>query len=212
MRGGKIQANYLKTILKGTYDNPQANVGPYTLDKSLSSDTVLTYVDPIKKEVKIAIRGTKATLANPTDWVNNLLYATKSGLQRISPRFTNAQKIVDQARRKYAGYTMEFLGHSQGAIHTRNLAKPNESIVSVNPATKGEYYKNEQVIRSSGDAVSALGVMPSWYKNLMKDQKDITTSYIANPLKAHRLDILDELGDTMVGSGLRCPKCGNYIM
>jgi len=211
MRGGKIQANYLKTILKGTYDNPQANVGSYTLDKSLSSDTVLTYVDPIKKEVKIAIRGTKATLADPTDWINNLLYATKSGLQRISPRYTNAKKIVDNARKKYSGYTFEFLGHSQGSTHARDLAKPTESIVSINPATKGEYYKNEHVIRSSGDAISALGVFPSWYKNLMKEQKDITTSYISDPIKAHRLDILDELGETMVGAGIRCSCCGHIM-
>jgi hypothetical protein len=206
MKGGKIQANYLKTILQGTYDNPQANVGPYTLDKSLSSDTVLTYVDPIKKEVKIAIRGTKGA----TDWIPNLLYATKTGLQRISPRYTNAKKLVDKARAKYGGYTFEFLGHSQGSIHARDLAKPNESIVSVNPATKGEYYKNEQVIRSSGDAVSALGILPSWYRNLMKEQKDITTSYIANPIKAHRLDIIDELGETVVGG--RCPDCGLHLM
>ena len=117
---------------------------------------------------------------------------------------------MDKARAKYANYTFEFLGHSQGSIHARDLAKPNESIVSVNPATKGEFYKNEQVIRSSGDAVSALGVMPSWYKNLMKEQKDITTSYIANPIKAHRLDIIDELGETVVGG--RCPDCGLHLM
>tara|TARA_R110000822_G_scaffold12572_2_gene45368 strand:+ start:955 stop:1578 length:624 start_codon:yes stop_codon:yes gene_type:complete len=207
MKGGKIQANYLKTILKGTYENPQNNVGPYTLDKSLSSDTVLVYVDPLQKQVKIAIRGT----GSGADWVNNLLYATKTGLQRISPRYTNAKKIVDNARNKYSGYTFEFLGHSQGSIHARDLAKSTESIVSVNPATKGEYYKNENVIRSSGDAVSALGILPGWYRNLTKTNKDITTSYIANPIKAHSLNIIDELGETMVGAGMRCSCCGHMM-
>lgn len=209
MKGGKIQANYLKQILKNTYsDNPDENVGQYSLDKSISTSTVLVYVDPIKKEVKIAIRGSK----DGVDWFNNLLYATKSGLQKISPRYTEAKNVVDQARKKYNGYTFEFLNHSRGSIYSRDLAKPTESIVSVNPATTGEYYHNEQVIRSSGDAVSALGVLPSWYKNLMKKQKDITTSYNPNPLKAHSLQVLDELKDQMVGSGLRCEKCGLYIM
>jgi len=208
-KGGKIKANDLKEILKGTYNDPKSNVGSYELDKSLSSDTVLVYVDKLKKEVKIAIRGTKGTV----DWFNNLLYGVKTGLQKVSPRYTKAKKIVDDARSKYAGYTFEFLNHSQGAFHARELAKNNESIVSVNPATKGEYTGNEQIIRSAGDAVSALGVMPSWFKNLThgKDNKDITTSYKVNPLDAHKLDILDELGDQVVGSGLRCSCCGDYI-
>tara|TARA_R110000796_G_scaffold241056_1_gene362331 strand:+ start:194 stop:820 length:627 start_codon:yes stop_codon:yes gene_type:complete len=208
MKGGKIQSNLLKQMLQSTYkDNPQDNVGQYTLDKSLSNETVLTYVDPVKKEVKIAIRGTKGAV----DWIPNLLYATKTGLQRLTPRFTKAQKIVDNARKKYSGYTIEFLAHSQGSIHARDLAKNNESIVSVNPATKGEYTPNEQVIRSSGDAVSALGVFPSWYKSLTKTNKDITTAYNSNPIAAHRLDILDELGETVVGAGMRCSCCGHMM-
>ncbi len=208
-KGGKIKANDLKEILKGTYNDPKSNVGSYELDKGLSSDTVLVYVDKLKKEVKIAIRGTKGTV----DWANNLLYGIKSGLQKISPRYTKAKKIVDDARSKYTGYTFEFMGHSQGGIHARELAKSNESVVTVNPATRGEYTGNEQIIRSAGDAVSALGVMPSWFKNLAhgKNNKDITTSYKVNPLDAHKLDILDELGDTVVGSGLRCSCCGDYI-
>ena len=206
MKGGKIQANHLKAILQGTYENPQDNVGPYTLDKALSTDTVLIYVDPIKKEVKIAIRGTKG---QGTDWIPNLLYGVKTGLQRVTPRYTKAKKTVDDTRAKYAGYTFELMGHSQGAIHARDLAKSDESIVTVNPATKGEYTPNEQIIRSSGDAVSALGVLPSWFKNLTQKKKDITTSYKFNPLEAHKLDILDELGDRVVGGNCCC--CGNYI-
>ena len=208
-KGGKIKANDLKQILQGTYKDPKSNVGSYELDKGLSSDTVLVYVDKLKKEVKIAIRGT----APGIDWANNLLYGIKSGLQKISPRYTKAKKIVDDARSKYAGYTFEFMGHSQGGIHARELAKSNESVVTVNPGTRGEYTPNEQIIRSAGDAVSALGVLPSWFKNLAhgKNNKDITTSYKVNPLDAHKLDILDELGDTVVGSGLRCSCCGDYI-
>lgn len=195
-------------MLQSTYkDEPQKNVGQYSLDIGLSSNTVLVYVDPLQKEVKITIRGTKGA----ADWVNNILYATKTGLQRLTPRFTNAQKVVDNARAKYPGYTFEFLGHSQGSVHARDLAKSTESIVSVNPATKGEYTPNEQVIRNSGDAISSLGILPSWYKNLTKTNKDITTSYNPNPIEAHRLDTLDELGQTVVGAGVRCSCCGDYI-
>lgn len=114
-------------MLQNTYsDTPKESIGQYKLDKSLSTKTVLVYVDPIHKEVKVSYRGTKATLANPTDWINNILYATKTGLQRISPRYAEAKRVVDETRRKYTGYTMEHLNHSQGAIYSRDLAKPTE--------------------------------------------------------------------------------------
>lgn len=207
MKGGKLPASVLKQMLQNTYkENPQQNIGGFTLDTQLSSDTTLIYVNSNTREIKVAIRGTKSS--DPTDWIPNILYGMKSGLEQITPRFRNTKKIVEKVRHKYPDYTIEWLTHSQSAIHGRSLAKPNESIVSVNPVYKGnEFYKNEQVIRSSGDPVSMLGVFPSWYRNLIKEQKDITTSYIANPLKAHSLDVLDELGDQMVGAGV-CPDCG----
>ena len=207
MKGGAIKASVLKKMLQNTYrDNPQQTIDGFTLDKQLSSDTTLIYVDSNTREIKVAIRGTKSS--DPYDWIPNILYGVKSGLEQLTPRFRNTKKIVENVRKKYPDYTIEYLTHSQSAIHGRSLARPNESIVSVNPLSKGnEFYKNEQVIRSSGDPVSMLGVFPSWYRNLLKEQKDIQTSYIANPLKAHSLDILDELGDTMVGAGV-CPDCG----
>jgi len=67
--------------------------------------------------------------------------------------------MYDNALKKYKNFQFESIGHSQGSLLARLLSDKSINSIQLNPAYKAETLKdNEYIIRSSGDAVSALTV------------------------------------------------------
>ena len=142
-----------------------------------------------------------------SDWVNNLIYASSSAY-KLTPRFKIAKKMVDNAFLKYKNYQFESIGHSQGALLSRLLSDKALNSVEVNPAYKAETMNdNEYIIRSSGDAVSALTVPKKYinsfmYPNWTKSHMITIPKKSSNPITEHKVDILERLDPNMnIGRG-----------
>jgi ribosomal protein L34E len=182
MRGRAITGNQVKQFVAGSYEDKKGttkDIDGYKLDESLSSRKAKVYVNPEGKAV-VANRGTKGTMA---DWANNAAYL--AGKYKKTDRFKHAKKLQKAVNAKYGAENVTNVGHSQSGQTIRALNKQglvNKAVV-VNPASKGEkVLKNEEVIRSNRDLVSAF----------TPDSKRTTTirasSY--NPLTEHSADII----------------------
>jgi len=192
MRGRAISVPQAKKLLESSYKKePDANVGDWVLDESISKPTARVYYNPVIQQAAVVHRGTEGTAK---DWSFNLAYLT--GTNKLSSRYKDAERVQKRAEEKYPNVLT--LGHSQGSVYTK-IARDQDRVINVNPASMGEVTKGT-TIRSASDPVSALAGLTGLFK---KNPKNITTSAKLNPLSAHSLDILDELGDKMLGEGLR---------
>jgi hypothetical protein len=190
--GGKISAKDLKALHTSSYKKDKdKQVGDWELDESISKPTASVYVNKKTKQPIVVHRGTEPTLS---DWANNLAYV--AGHSKKTQRYKDSEKVQKDAEAKY-GDTLT-TAHSQGAIYSK-LAQNKKGIIDVNPASMGEVAEEGTTIRSKTDPVSILAGVRNLFS---KNKKNITTSGKANPLSAHSLDILDELGDTELGNGL----------
>jgi tetratricopeptide (TPR) repeat protein len=194
-KGGALKGDDVNKFVKASYEDRKGKterIGDYELDKSLSNATTKVYHDPKTNKVVVANRGTKSTSIR--DWTNNAFYAV--GLYDKTGRYKQAEDTQRKAIEKYGKDSITNIGHSQGAIITRNLKDKNltNQLINVNPASKGEKVrKGETVIKSSGDVVSAL--VPTG-KNIK-----VIPAKTYNPLTEHSSDILE--GDqTIYGTGL----------
>jgi hypothetical protein len=222
LKGGSINAKELQTFLKESYeDPPKQNIMGYELDYKLSSQSVFdkqmtarVYVNEDQKKVMITHRGTGMEM-HGTDWLNNAVYAASTAAYRLTPRFKRAKLVQDKAIKKYSAFEINSIGHSQGGliVHLLNSSKIKNSI-GFNPASKNEMLdKNEYIIRSSGDAVSALSIpnqmlnntlYPGWTKRHMISIKDET----GDPVAEHSPNIIDRLDpELIIGKGVS-KKCG----
>jgi len=198
--GGKLKASDLKQLHVNGYKNlSESNdkVGDWILDRGLSKETARVWYNPVTGQAHISHRGTKGT----ADWVPNLAYV--AGVNDYTHRAKESERVQKRAEQKYND--LDTSGHSQGAIYSR-FAKDKKKIIEINPANKGDSTPSGTVIRSATDPVSILGTPKRFIQGLFQKNNDITTSAKINPLSAHSLDILDELGDQMVGG--RCAQCG----
>lgn len=193
MRGRAISAPQAKKLLESSYKKePDANVGDWVLDESISKPTARVYYNPVIQQAAVVHRGTEGTAK---DWSFNLAYVT--GTNKLSSRFKDAERVQKRAEEKYPNVLT--LGHSQGSVYTK-IARDQDKVINVNPASMGEVTKGT-TIRSANDPVSALAGLTGLFK---KNPKNITTSAKLNPLSAHSLDILDEVdSNRMLGEGLR---------
>ena len=152
----------------------------------------------------VARRGTKGLF----DWTNNA--ACTLGLSENTNRGKNSKRVQERAETKYGTKNLDTSSHSQGSIYGRKYAKDKDKVIEINPANSGHATKSGTVIRSKSDPVSILGVPHRFVSNLFSKKKntDITTTAKANPLVAHSLDTLDELGDKVVGKGFKKMRQG----
>jgi hypothetical protein len=69
--------------------------------------------------------------------------------------------------KKYKGYKFELIGHSQSGVIVTNLCSDKvNNCISLNPAYKNAYLKNnEYIIRSTGDVVSFLNGQKAYGKH-----------------------------------------------
>ncbi len=199
--GGKLKANDLKKLHQNGYKDLKDSadqVGDWILDRDLSKETARVWHNPITNQGHVTHQGTKGA----ADWANNAAYVV--GLSEHTHRAKESERVQKRAEEKYSD--LDTSAHSQSAIYARKYAKDKKKIIEINPANKGDSTPSGTVIRSATDPVSILGTPKRFIQGLFQKNNDITTSGKLNPLKAHSLDILDELGDQMVGG--RCCKCG----
>jgi hypothetical protein len=198
-----MKANTVKNIISNSYKydkNNEYNEDGYILDKSLSNRRGQVYHNPETNKTIVSHRGTKSK--SLADWGNNLQYLL--GNYKNTKRYKNGKRIQQEAINKY-GKVDTTIGHSQSGVLARELGKNSTNIINVNPAYLGEKKKsNETIIRGQYDPVSML---------LNKSDVDynIKTNSI-NPLKNHKQDILDKLGnDEIIGKGIKANKWIEHI-
>jgi hypothetical protein len=193
--GGKVTSQELKSFVKASY-NPVDKIGDFILDTSISKPTVAVYNNPITGETKVVHRGTSGA----KDWANNLSYV--AGLSKHTSRYKDAERVQQRAEAKYGSQNIDTIGHSQGAVYSRDLGKNTKNIINLNPAYLGEKEgKNETVIRSSLDPVSALKAPIDYVKNLfgVKTNTHTIPATTLNPLTEHSTKILDKTNSTFGG-------------
>jgi hypothetical protein len=206
--GGAVSADDTKNIISETYkDKPSEKIGNYVLDKDLSTAEAKVYHDPVTNKTIVSNRGTSGA----KDWINNGIYALSNDLYKKTGRYKRAKDVQDKTIQKY-GKVDTNVGHSQGAIITRNLNDEGKTgeVINVNPASKGETQKdNEYNVRSKKDVVSALSVPANFIKGIFRPstkRKDKTITVKAdtnNVLKEHSGDILNRLDpNQMLGGAL----------
>ena len=195
LRGKSVSASDLKKLHESSYkDVKDDKVGDWVLDKEISRPTVSVYYNPVKQQGIVIHRGTEGTIK---DWSNNLAYV--AGVNKHTQRFKDSKEVQELAERKYPNLLTT--GHSQGGIYTK-LATNQKNVININPASMGETSTQGITIRSKSDPVSMLAAPTNFIKGILRPSKQkqhITTSAHFKPLKAHSLDILDELGNQEFG-------------
>jgi hypothetical protein len=208
MRGGKVSSSELKQFIQASYaDEPPAKIGNYELDKSISKPTGVVYHNPATGDTKVIHRGTKGL----SDWSGNIAYAT--GLYKHTGRYKEAERVQQRAEAKYGAQNIDTIGHSQSGILARELGKDTKNIITLNPAYMGEKEgKNETVIRSSGDVVSALHSPVDYVRGLFgKPSKTHTIQATTmNPLTEHSADILDRTDAVYGGNSIISTKLKSH--
>ena len=178
------------------------------LDEKLSNLYGKVYVNEKLKKVVLAFRGTGMENLG-TDWLNNIVLAFDSNAYRLTPRYNTAVKMYNGAMKKYKGYKVYLVGHSQSGVIVNNLCSSKvQNCISLNPAYKNASLKdNEYIIRSTGDIVSKLAAPKKYlnsvlYPNWTKEHMLFIDDKTGNPITEHKPDILDRLDDNMkIGRG-----------
>jgi hypothetical protein len=147
-----------------------------------------------------------------SDWLNNIVYGTAGIMAyKMTPRYQRAKAVQDAVHKKYKSNKWEVntIGHSQAGLITHLLGSQSKNAIQFNPASKSESLgKNEYIVRSEADAVSALSVpqkmlnqtlYPNW-----SDKHYITIkAQSADPISEHSPDILARLPpDKKIGKGM----------
>lgn len=204
LEGKGLKTEDVKGFIDASYTPNQENhVGDFKLDKQLSTRKAQVYHNPKTDEVVVSNRGTTGTLA---DWTNNLAYVT--GNYDTTGRMKQAEKVQRKAIDKYGKVDVN-VGHSQGGIITRKLNEKGltNEVINLNPAAMFEKQrKNETVIRSSRDVVSALHSINPFSKK----KKTHTVKGIFNPLREHGTEVLDRMKKPFVGKGVMDNELNNY--
>ena len=199
INGGKLSVNQLKGLLNASYDKSIENVDGFAQDKDLSSDTTKVYHNPQTNHTIVAHKGTQGA----SDWLNNGVYALGGDkAYMMTPRFKEAQKIQEEAEKKYGANTISTIGHSQGSKQAELLGKNTKEIITLNKATRpfgNTKQSNQYDIRTTGDIVSANN--PFQKKN---DNEILIKSKTHNPLTEHSIDVLNQLDPNQeIGRGFK---------
>ena len=233
LSGGKLKVKELKIFLESSYVDPApADIMGYKLDEEISNKSILisqttarAYVNESLKHVVVTHRGTGMEKMG-SDWVNNAVYASShAGIwaYKLTPRYIRAKAVQDAVHKKYTaskGWTVDTTGHSQGGLLSHLLGTESKNSIGFNPASKSESLgKNQYIVRSSFDAVSALSgpaqamnerLYPGWSKH----HYITIPAETSNPVTEHGVPILDRLDPEMIiGKGVnKLRKLKGYII
>jgi len=232
MKGGSITPPLLQKILEETYyeDKPSPNIDGYQLDEQLSKlskisglMTCLVYVKD--KQVYVGIRGTNTETykgVSAGDWLNNAVLGVSLIAYKQTDRYKKARSTLVQVIKKYKGYNIDILGHSQSGMIVHLLMTEFKgkikNAIGVNPAFKDTKINNDEyVIRSTADVVSALAVPSKMLNNILypsfsKKHLIEIKAKTSNPLTEHKPSILERLDPEMkIGKGKK-PILKGYII
>ena len=188
--GGYLTAKDFKALLDASYEsvnNAPEHISDFVLDKQLSSADVKTYFNQKSHQVVVAYKGTQGAL----DWSNNLIYAL-TGVKgyTYTPRYQHAKKMHEEVVKKYGKSKITSIGHSQGAILARELGNDGYEVITLNPASRGEYKGNNIYdVKSSLDVVSSM----SDINPFSRSHTTIIPAMSKNPLTEHKKNILNRL-------------------
>jgi hypothetical protein len=204
LEGKGLNTDDVKGFIDASYTPTTENrVGDFELDKQLSTKKAQVYYNKGTDEVVVNNRGTAPTLQ---DWTNNAAYVF--GLYDKTGRMKQAEKVQRKAIAKYGKVDVN-VGHSQGGIITRKLNEKGltKEVINLNPASMFEKQKkNEYVIRSSRDVVSALQSVNPFSKK--KNTKVVKGIY--NPIREHGTEVLGRMKNVFVGKGVTDNELNNY--
>jgi hypothetical protein len=204
LEGGALSGRDIKNMVSSSYEKKgKKQIGENKLDESISNKKVKVYHNEKTGKTTVVNRGTTGTVS---DWANNATYAllgTKA--YKKTDRYKQAKKTQEKAIAKYGKSNITNVGHSQGGLIARELNKEGltNQVIAVNPASKGEKTrKNETVIKSSGDIVSAL---------VPKDKNvKVIKAKSFNPLAQHSAKIIRGTdNEKMFGTGMYGGSCCN---
>jgi hypothetical protein len=153
--GGALSGKEVKEMSASSYkkDKPD-NIGDFVLDKELSTDEASVYYNPKTGKASVAHRGTQGAV----DWLNNIALAT--GTYKYTPRYSRGKKTQEKVNTKYGKKNVDTVSHSQSGqmAHKLNQEGLVHKSIEINPARLPfqKIKKNETIIRSSKDPVSAL--------------------------------------------------------
>lgn len=196
--GGKLAVSTFKNLLTASYDKKIKNIDGFIQDEKLSTKTSKVYYNPETGQSVVAHRGTSGF----TDWFNNAVYAYGGEkLYKMTPRYKEAERVQQEASKKYGNENLTTIGHSQGGLQSELLGGESNEVITLNKATRPfSNHKNENQydIRTSGDVVSILNpFQPKNYNEI------IIPSKTSNPLTEHGIETLERLeGDRVVGRSI----------
>jgi hypothetical protein len=150
------------------------------------------YYNAEKNEAIINHRGSQGMV----DWLYNAAYMYGGeDYYKLTPRYYEAKKAQEATEKKYGSENTITIGHSSGGLLSELLGKNSKQIITLNKAARPVFFpkikhKNQLDIRSKCDIISAGGY---YDKQIECSSADI--------LAEHKTDILDRIGDKMVGEG-----------
>jgi hypothetical protein len=158
IHGGAIHSEDLRKLLHSSYNPEIGDINGYTLDRELSNDIGKVYHK--QGQTYIVHKGTQGG----ADWVNNSYLLRSPEYYKTSKRYKRGQELQEKALQKYAGSTIDVLGHSQGAKIAELASKGDKRINNVitynRPVLAYDLYQNPDEnlydVRTSADIVSAL--------------------------------------------------------
>jgi hypothetical protein len=86
------------------------------------------------------------------DWTNNAKIAI--GLGKQTDRFKDEKNTLEKAKKKHMVDSAIITAHSQGAWHGKNIASPNDKLITYNGFNFGKTSPNHTEYRTRGDAIS----------------------------------------------------------
>ena len=183
----------LRKFLKGGYEaKTPEEIDGYILDKDISHSTAKVYYNAEKNEAIINHRGSQGMV----DWLYNAAYMYGGeDYYKLTPRYYEAKKAQEATEKKYGSENTITIGHSSGGLLSELLGRNSKQIITLNKAARPVFFpkikhKNQLDIRSKCDIISAGGY---YDKQIECSSADI--------LAEHKTDILDRIGDKMVGEG-----------
>ena len=158
MKGGALTRDEMVDLLEAGYGEIDENEVPgWTLDKEISNARSKVFVrNDAPRTVYIVHRGTDSW----GDWGNNAAIPGGKRVYKLLPRYKDATDVQRRANKKYEGYPVNTLSHSQGGaivghLVEEGLAKGEN--ITINPAVyKRPKHGSFFIIQSDADPVSVF--------------------------------------------------------
>lgn len=172
--------------LKSSYGDKKArenlsNAG-YNYDSMLSSKNQQVWYNPNDKKLLYNVAGTHNLADVGTD-----LYLAFGKLKDTN-RYKEADRTLDEAKKKYGVDNATITGHSLGGAVGQYIASKNDKVYTLDKgATIGQKTRsNETAIRTSGDAVSLMNANSKRMKTY--DNTGWGVLNYLNPLASHNVN------------------------